>query len=486
MTNFFKTEGRGILMKQVKIKTLDEKMIELDDEVLTDLSNQLKGNLLKMGDEGYDEAREIFNGMIDKKPALIVRAQGPADVISAVNFIQEHQLKSSIRAGGHNVSGAAIAEQGLVIDVSKMRSVHVNPEEQTAVVESGALLGDVDHETAPFNLAAPLGVVSQTGVAGLTLHGGMGWLTRKHGLTIDNLKSIEVVTPDGELVKASKDNHPDLFWALRGGGGNFGVVTAFEFDLHPVSDPISAVITVYPLEKTEEVMAFARDYMSSAPEELMLIADFGRAPAMPGIAEEDQGRPSLILFGCYFGSQDQAEEIAGPLQSIVEPIADLSFPLPFKDFQQLLDANFPVGKLYYWKSIYLDEINDEVFDLIEKYVKKQPSPDSTTDFYFLDGSMSRVPLEATPFYNRKYPYMVAIQSNWYGSDKSEANISWARSFHSELEKLAGEGSYLNITGDLDKRELVLRSAYGDNLERLKKIKSKYDPDNIMPGLINIS
>ena len=476
-------------MKRVKIETLDKEKIELDEEVLTDLSDQLKGNLLKIGDEGYDEAREVFNGMIDKKPALIVRALGPADVMSAVNFIQEHQLKNSIRAGGHNVAGSAIAENGLVIDVSRMNSVHVNPEEQTAVVESGALLGDVDHETAPFDMAVPLGVVSQTGVAGLTLHGGVGWLSRKHGLTIDNLKSIEVVTPDGELVKASKENHPDLFWALRGGGGNFGVVTAFEFDLHPVSAPVSALITVYPLDKSEEVITFARDYMASAPEELMLIADLGRAPAMPGIAEEDQGKPSLILFGCYFGSQDQAEEITGPLKTIVEPIADLSFPVPFKDFQQLLDASFPVGKLYYWKSIYLDEINNEVIDLIEEYVSKQPSPDTTTDVYFLGAAMSQVPLEATPFYNRKYPYMVAIQSNWFDSDKSEANISWARSFHSDLEELAGEGRYLNIpgnSGDLDKRELVLRSAYGDNLERLKKVKSKYDPDNIMPGLINIS
>ncbi len=473
-------------MNRVKIETLDEKVIELEGGILTDLSNELRGNLLKIGDEGYDEARKVWNGLIDKKPALIVRALGPADVISAVNFIREHQLKSSIRAGGHNVSGAAIAEQGLVIDVSRMRSVHVNPEEKTAVVESGALLGDLDHETAPFDLAAPVGVVSQTGVAGLTLHGGVGWLTRKHGLSIDNLKSIEVVTPKGELVRASADNHPDLFWALRGGGGNFGVITAFEFNLHTVKSPVSVIITVYSLDKADSVMTFVRKYMSSAPEELMLIASYGRVPAMPGIAEEDQGRPALILFGCYSGPKEQAEEITSPLQSIVEPIADLSYPAAWKEMQQLLDEDYPDGKLYYWKSIYLDRINDEVLDVLEKHTRSQPSPDTTTDIWFLGGSMGRIPAEATAFFNRQHSYMVGIEANWEDTDDTEANISWARALHSDLEKLPGGGRYLNFPGDLDKRELVLRAAYGDNLERLKKIKAKYDPDNIMPGLLNIS
>ncbi len=473
-------------MNWIKIETLDEKRIELDGETLRDLDNDLRGNLLKTGDEGYDEARKVWNGMIDRKPALILQASGPADVIKAVNFIREHRLKSSIRAGGHNVSGAAIADQGMVIDVSRMRSVHINPEEKTAVVESGALLGDLDHETVPFGLAAPVGVVSQTGVAGLTLHGGVGWLTRKHGLSIDNLKSIEVVTPEGNLIKASAENHPDLFWALRGGGGNFGVVTAFEFNLHPVESPLAAIITIYPMDKAERVMNFVREYMAEAPDDLMLITEYARVPEMPEIAEEEHGKPALIVAGCYSGPQDKAEEITSPLRTVVEPIADLSHNLPWIEIQQIFDEDYPEGKLYYWKSIYLDSISDEVFALLEKYTRSQPSPDTTTDIWFLGGYVERVPKEETAFFNRHHPYMVGIEANWEDSADSEANISWVRELHGELEKLPGGGRYLNFPGDLDERELVLRAAYGDNLERLKKIKAKYDPDNIMPGLLNIS
>lgn len=461
-------------------------MIDLGEEHLADMDDRLKGELLREGDEGYEEARKIWNGMVDKKPALICRCFSPADVKTAVKFVRKHRLKSSIRAGGHNISGASIAEQGFVIDVSQMRNVHVDPDERTAVVESGALLGDLDRETAPLDLAAPVGVVSETGVAGLTLHGGVGWLTRKHGLSIDNLKSIEIVTGRGDFLKASEEKNQDLFWALRGGGGNFGVVTSFEFDLHPVESMVSLMITVYPLEDSVKVMKAVRDYMASAPEELMLIASYGRVPEMPEIDEEHHGKPALMLLGCYSGKEESAEEIIGPLRTIIEPITDLSSPMKWKELQQLFDEDYPDGKLYYWKSIYLDRLDDEIMNILEKYSSSQPSDDTTVDIWFLDGAMNRVDPEATAFFNRQYPYMIGIEANWSESKRSEANITWARDLYSELEKLTSGGIYLNFPGNLEKEEIMLRSAYGDNLDRLRQIKSKYDPDNIMPGLLNIS
>ncbi len=473
-------------MNGIEIENLEGKKIDLSEEHLTDMDDRLRGLLLREEDEGYEEAREIWNGMVDRKPALIIRCFNPADVKTAVDFVREHQLKSSIRAGGHNVSGASIADQGLVIDVSQMQNVLVDPDERTAVVESGALLGDLDRETAPFDLAAPVGVVSETGVAGLTLHGGVGWLTRKHGLSIDNLKSIEIVTGRGDLLKASEEENQDLFWALRGGGGNFGVVTAFEFDLHPVPSMVSVMITAYPLGASVEVMKSVRDYMTSAPEELMLIASYGRVPEMSEIDEEHHGKPALMLLGCYSGEEKSAEQIIGPLRTITEPIADLSSPMKWKELQQIFDKDYPDGKLYYWKSIYLDRLDDEIMTVLEKYTRSQPSNDTTTDIWFIDGAMNRVPPEATAFFNRQYSYMLGIEANWSESDRSEANITWARKLYSELEKLTSGGSYLNFPGNLEKEEIMLRSAYGDNLNRLKEIKAKYDPDNIMPGLLNIS
>jgi len=473
-------------MNGIKIKNLGGKMVDLSEEHLRDMDDRLRGILLRKGDEGYEESRKVWNGMVDKKPALIIRCFSPADVITAMDFVLEHRLKSSIRAGGHNVSGASIADQGLVIDVSQMRNVHVDPDERTAVVESGALLGDLDRETAPFDLAAPVGVVSETGVAGLTLHGGVGWLTRKHGLSIDNLKSIEIVTGRGDFLRTSEEENQDLFWALRGGGGNFGVVTAFEFDLHPVASMVSVMITAYPLEDSVKVMKAVRDYMASAPEELMLIASYGRVPEMPEIDEEQHGEPALMLLGCYSGKEESAEEIIDPLRTIIEPIADLTSLMKWKELQQLFDEDYPDGKLYYWKSIYLDRLDDDVMTILEKYTRSQPSDDTTIDIWFLDGAMNRVPPEATAFFNRQYPYMVGIEANWSESDRSEANITWARDLYSELEKLTSGGSYLNFPGNLEKEEIMLRSAYGDNLERLKQIKAKFDPDNIMPGLLSIS
>jgi FAD/FMN-containing dehydrogenase len=473
-------------MDAIQIRTRKGASISFDAEALNGLGSQLRGLLLSTEDSEYEAARKVWNGTIDKKPALIVRCLGVADVMAAVNFARDHQLLLSIRAGGHNVSGSAIAEEGLVIDVSQMRSVQVDPQKRLARVESGARLGDLDHETTAFGLAAPVGVVSQTGVAGLTLHGGAGWLMRKHGLSIDNLNAVELVTADGRLLRASETEHSDLFWALRGGGGNFGVVTAFEFKLHPVGPEVAVGLPIYSLEKARDVMTSCRDYMANAPDDLMVLGVYWSAPAVPEVPEEHQGKPVAILLGVYTGPIEQAQKVLTPLRSICEPIADLSANMGWKQVQSLLDEDYPEGKFYYWKSIYLNGLTNDVMKTLEEYTLKRPSAESSIDVWFLGGALSRVSPTSTAFFNRRDPIMIGIEANWSNRADSEANIAWARALHKDLQPFSSGGNYLNFPGFIEERETMLRGAYGENLERLEQVKAKYDPDNLFPGLLNIS
>jgi FAD/FMN-containing dehydrogenase len=473
-------------MDAIQIRTRKGDLISLDAEALNGLRRQLRGSLLSAEDPEYDTARKVWNGSIDKNPALIVRCLGVADVMATVHFARDHQLFLSIRAGGHNVSGSAIAEEGLVIDVSQMRTVQVDPQKRLARVEAGARLGDLDHETTPFGLAAPVGVVSETGVAGLTLHGGAGWLMRKHGLSIDNLNAVELVTADGRLLRASEAEHSDLFWALRGGGGNFGVVTAFEFKLHPVGQEVAVALPIYSLEKARDVMTVCRDYMANAPDDLMVLGVYWSAPAVPEVPEDHQGKPVAILLGVYSGPIDQAQRVLAPLRTICEPIADLSADMGWKQVQRLLDEDYPEGKFYYWKSLYLNGLADAVMQILEQYTLKRPSPESSIDVWFLGGAMSRVLPTATAFFNRRDPIMIGIEANWSNRADSEANIAWARALHKDLQAFSSGGLYLNFPGYIEEREAMLRGAYGENLERLEQVKAKYDPDNLFPGLLNIA
>lgn len=473
-------------MSDVQILTRNGKTIKLRDETLNTFQSQLRGTLLKEGDPEFEQARKVWNASINKRPALIARCRGAADVMASVNFAREHQLVLSIRAGGHNVSGVAIAEQGLVIDVSQMRSVQVNPREGIARVEGGSLLGDLDHETTAFGLAAPVGVVSETGVAGLTLHGGTGWLMRKHGLSIDNLLAVEIVTSDGRLLRASGDEHSDLFWALKGGGGNFGVATAFEFKLYPIDEPVTLAMPFYPLDMAPQVIAACRDYMAGAPDELMVISTYWNAPPLPEIPDKFHGEPVVTLIGCYTGPAEKAEEVTAPLRSVGKPIADLSGTFRWKDLQRMLDEDYPNGKFYYWKSIYLDRLEEATMAVFDEYARSRPSGETTIDIWHFGGAMSRVEPTATAFFNRQVPFMVAIEANWNDSAHSEANIAWARALHKALQPFSSGGNYLNFPGYVEDREVMLHGAYGENLERLKQIKAKYDPDNLFPGLLNIA
>jgi FAD/FMN-containing dehydrogenase len=406
--------------------------------------------------------------------------------MAAVNFVRDHQLLFSVRAGGHNVSGAAIADGGVVIDVSQMRSVHVDPQRRLALVEGGARLGDLDHETSAFGLVAPVGVVSETGVSGLTLHGGAGWLMRKHGLSIDNLSAVEVVTADGQLIRASEQEHSDLFWALRGGGGNFGVVTAFEFKLHPIGPEVMVGLPIYSLEKAREVMTACRDYMAHAPDELMVLGVYWSAPSVPEVPQERHGDPVAILLGCYSGPLELAQEVLSPLRTIGEPIADLSATMSWKAAQRLLDEDYPEGKFYYWKSIYLDRLDDDVMSILEEFTRNRPSKESSIDVWFLGGVMSRVAATATAFYNRRHPIMIGIEANWKDRSNADANIAWARALHKNLQPFSSGGNYLNFPGFVEDQSDLLRGAYGENLARLKQVKAKYDPENLFSGLLNIS
>jgi len=472
-------------MNAVQVKTRSGKTINLDKPALETFNGRLRGQPLMAEDAEYESARKVWNGSIDKKPALIVRCQGAADVMAAVDFVRDRELLFSVRAGGHNVSGAAIADRGVVIDVSQMRSVQVDPDRRVARVSGGARLGDLDHETAPFGLAAPIGVVSETGVAGLTLHGGAGWLMRRHGLSIDNLNAVDIVTADGKLLRASENEHPDLFWALRGGGGNFGVVTNFEFKLHPVGPQVAVAMPIYPMDKAREVVAACRDYMAQAPDELMVLGVYWSGPPLPEVPEEYQGKPVVILLGCYTGPPERAQEAIAPLLTISEPIADLSGSMPWKDAQRLLDEDYPEGKYYYWKSIYLDRLDDEGMQVLEEYTRKRPSLESSIDVWFLGGAVSRVAPTSTAFFNRRHPIMIGIEANWGEQAESEANIAWARSLHQALQPFSGGGSYLNFPGYVEEQEEMLRGAYGENLERLTQVKTRYDPHNLFPGLLNI-
>jgi FAD/FMN-containing dehydrogenase len=472
-------------MADVRVKTLSGEETTLGDSDVEALKTRLRGSLGRAEQTGYEEARRVWNGMIDRRPALIARCSGVADVMSCVNFARTHRLLTAVRGGGHNVAGHAVCDGGLVIDLSGMRSVHVDPERRTAHVEGGAKLGDLDHETQAFGLAAPVGVVSATGVAGLTLHGGLGWLTRRHGLSVDNLVSVDVVTADGELRRASAEENPDLFWAVRGGGGNFGVATSFEFRLHPVGPEVWMLLAMYPVDRAEAALRFFRSHMATAPEELGLLAVFWSAPHLPAVPESAWGSPVFIFLGCYSGPLEKGEQVLAPFRGLGSPLADLSGPTPFAEVQRALDADYPNGMQYYWKSLYLNGLDDKVIHALVRHAATRPSPITSLDIWALGGAMARVDSGATAFARRNAPFLLGIESNWEKPADSEANLAWTRGVFQDMQQFSDGGSYLNFPGFAEEGERLLRGAYGSNFDRLRAVKSKYDPGNLFRANLNI-
>ncbi|WP_137289703.1 FAD-binding oxidoreductase [Natronorubrum halophilum] len=434
----------------------------------------------------YDEARAVWNGMIDRHPALIARCRGVGDVISAVNFAREHDLLVAVRGGGHNVAGTAVCDDGLVIDLSEMRDVWVDPDERTAWVRAGATWADVDRETQAFGLATPGGAVSETGVAGLTLGGGIGHLRCKYGLTCDNLASIDLVTADGDYLTASADEHEELFWGLRGGGGNFGVVTGFEFDLHPVGPDVAVCLVFYSGERMIEVLEAYRDYVADAPPEVSLLTLSGVLPDEELFAPDTVDERKIAIAGCYAGSVAAGERALAPLREIHEPVADFSGPMPYVEFQQLFDEDYPDGMRYYWKSLYLDGLSESAIDRIAYWSGVAPSPLSTVDVWQLGGAIARVDTEDSAFAGRHAPFLLGVEANWEHPEADDANVEWVRDCLEDMRQFSDGSVYLNFPGFFEEGDEMMRTTFGPTYERLVALKDEYDPTNLFSRNQNIA
>lgn len=461
--------------------------LENADPVLyEELKAQVRGQVWSPETKGYNSARRLWNGMIDKHPAFIAQCTGPADVIAAVKFARAHNLPASVRSGGHNVGGKAVCEGGLVIDLSEMNGVRVSPERSLVRVGAGARLGAIDRETQVFGQAVPVGVVSATGIGGLTLHGGMGFLMRHFGLTVDNIAGADIVTADGQLLVADENNHSDLFWALKGGGGNFGVVTSFEFKMHSVGPEVWLGLVMYPYAKTPQVLTFLREFMPQAPDKLQIIALLWSAPTEEPIPEAYQGKPVVVLAACYSGPLEAGEQAIQPLRTIDTPAVDLSGQMPFVELQRLFDADYPEGRRYYWKSLYLQDLNDSVIDALADYGARRPSKLSSVDVWALGGAIGEADPNETAFFHRKMPYLLGIEANWDDPTEDQANIDWVREGFEEMQQFSPGGAYLNFPGFLEEGEKLLQQSYGTNYTRLQQVKAKYDPDNFFQENFNIS
>jgi len=444
-----------------------------------------RGLMIRPGHAEYDIARAVWNGAIDRRPRLIARCIGTGDVAAAVRFARDHDLPIAIRGGGHNVAGTAVCDEGIVIDLSAMRAVRVDPAGRRAWVQGGALWGDVDHETQAHGLATTGGIVSHTGVAGLTLGGGIGWLMRKHGLTVDNLLAVDIVTADGERLRASPDEHPDLFWALRGGGGNFGVVTSFEFRLHPVGPTVLAGPILWDASDAGEVLRYYRDFVREAPDELGTVVRFGAAPPLAAIPADLHWRPVVMIGTCYTGPIEDGERQLRPLRAFGTPLLDLVGPAPYVGFQSSIDSTVVHGWNYYWKSTHLPELRDELIDVIVEHAFSCASPRSYVAMFHLKGAVSRVAEGATAFGNRQASHAITLDGVWRpGESFGDGETAWARKFFAALGRFR-EGVYVNFLGGDEDPDRV-REAYGGSVyDRLVDVKTTYDPSNVFRHNQNI-
>ena len=449
-------------------------MIEKEDSINA-LRASLRGELFEPDNEGYEAARKVYNGMIDRHPRLIVRCADVDDVIAAVNFARENKLTLSVRGGSHGVTGFAVCDDGLVIDLSHMRNVHVDPKKCIARAEGGCTWGDFDHATHAFGLATTGGIVSSTGIAGLTLGGGLGYLTRKFGLSCDNLISVDVVTADGRFITASADENEDLFWGVRGGGGNFGVVTSFEYKLHPVSTVLGGPV-LYPIEKAGEVLRFYRDYMATAPGDLTAFFGFLIAPAAPFIPESLHGVTMCAIVACYAGPMEEAEEVVKPIRYFGPPALDLLGPIPYPALQSMFDALLPPGLQHYWKADFVKELTDEAIEVHVKYGPRIPTVESVTHIYPLGGAVQRVGRDEMAFSYRDAEFVHIIGAVYHDPADGPKNIEWVREYWSALHPYSAEGAYVNFM--MDEGEERIKATYRENYERLVALKNKYDPTNL--------
>ena len=451
-------------------------MTKLDNTKIEALKAHFKGELLQPTDPDYDDARKIWNATIDKHPALIARCSSTADVVHAVNFARDNALLLAVRGGGHNIAGNAMCDDGMVIDLSLMKAALVDPGKRRVTIEGGATLKDFDAATQAHGLATPLGINSTTGVAGLTLGGGFGWLSRKYGMTVDNLESAEVVTADGEVLHTSATEHPDLFWALRGGGGNFGVVTRFEFRLHPVGPDVLSGLIVYPFEQAKAVLQQYREFAAKAPDELAVWVVLRQAPPLPFLPAEVHGKEVIVLALCYAGDAKQGEPLIAPLRSFGTPLGEHVGVQPYTAWQQAFDPLLTPGARNYWKSHNFTKLDDGLFDTVIGAIKKLPSPQCEIFFGAIGGATTRPAPNSAAYAHRDALFVMNVHGRWEDAADDQRCITWARDFFKASAPFASAGVYVNfLTADEGDR---VRSAYGPSYDRLAQVKRSYDPDNL--------
>ena len=472
-------------MTTVMARTGGGDSLELRSEAIETFRSALRGALLLAGSAGYDEARAVWNAMIDRRPALIARCLGVADVILGVNFAREHGIALAIKGGGHNIAGLAVCDGGLMLDLSLMRGVWVDPPARIAHAQAGCLLGDVDRETQLHGLAAVLGFVSNTGIAGLTLGGGFGYLTRRFGWTSDNVHSMQVVTADGRLVRASDRENPDLFWALRGGGGNFGVVTDFEYTLYPVGPQILGGAIAWRAADAPGVLDMFRTVASEAPAELACVAAMRLAPPAPWIQKDLHGKPIVVLFVCHTGPLEAAERALAAMKAFGSPVGDVVQRRPYLSQQNLLDATQPSGRRYYWKSEYLPRLEPDMMRKFMQHAARIVSPHSAIILFPLEGALNRISADHSAVGNRDAAWVLNVTSAWERTEDDERNIEWARSSWSDLRGFSTGGTYVNFLTEEESGDRI-QAAYGDNYARLGEIKRKWDPSNLFRMNKNIA
>ena len=459
-------------------------MTTVQAKPIEELKVGFTGEILLPSDDAYDNARTIWNAMIDKRPAVIARCATTADVVRGVNFARDTGLVLAVRGGGHHIAGNALCDDGLVIDLSKMKAARVDPARRRVGLEGGATLADLDAATQAHGLATPVGINSTTGIAGLTLGGGFGWLSRKYGMTVDNLESAEVVTAAGEVVRASASEHPDLFWALRGGGGNFGVVTRFEFRLHPVGPDVLSGLIVYPISEAKTVLQQYRDFCAKAPEELAVWAVLRQAPPLPFLPKEVHGQGVVALALLYAGDPKQGAPLIAPLRTFGTPLGEHVGVQPYVAWQQAFDPLLTAGARNYWKSHNLATLQEGLFDAVIAAVGTLPSPQCEIFFGAIGGATTRPAPDAAAYAHRDAQFVMNVHGRWEAPADDTRGIGWARDFFKASAPFASGGAYVNfLTADEGDR---VRAAYGPNYARLAQVKRTYDPDNLFRTNQNIA
>jgi FAD/FMN-containing dehydrogenase len=469
----------------MKVTTVDGTGADLPLDVINGWKARLRGPVLEPGHAGFEDSRTVWNSMIDRKPAIIVRCLGTADVIECVRFAREHNLLLSIKGGGHNIAGLAVADGALMLDMSLMRGVWVDQRRRIARAQAGCVLGDVDRETQLHGLAAVLGFVSLTGIAGLTLGGGIGYLTRRYGWTADNVVGMDLVTAEGELVRASNDENADLFWGLRGGGGNFGVVTGIDYMLHDVGPEMVGGAVAWPASEAPAVIELFRTLAEQAPPELTLVVLMRPAPAVPWLPKDRHGTPVVMMLACHTGTVADGEKAVAPIKSFRKPIGDALTRRPYVQMQSLLDATQPKGRRYYWKSEYLPGIEPALCEQVIEHAARIPSPYSAVILFQMDGALNRLSQDHSAAGNRDARTLLNIAGSWERPEDDEPNIAWAREAWNDMKAFSTGGTYVNFLTEDEGPERIA-AALGGSLQRLSRIKAKWDPQNVFRTNRNVA